>query len=313
MTNVYLPLFVLDPHAEPPFAKCRKLASWNTKFRQSLDGTPDESPATCDMSLASIAAVAGWPDQEIVNLLVANRREKCADPMEEDYYVRIIVQARAPITQAAAQERFEERRVEANDGDDRAERLADLSTLLGLEPGYQILDLVKHVGDPPEYWMETSGGSITLGPVHNIINQAKFIDAVAAVTSIVFVRVPGPAWARRAAGILLCCREVDLGEGSHPGREMAHWLETYLDTQTILEDQNVAAQQGLPFRKDGAVMFALDGFKQYLRFSVGEQLSSHRLGQRLRLCGIEPLVIKVIIKGAATSRNYWRVDNQSPI
>jgi hypothetical protein len=233
---------------------------------------------------------------------------------EEDYYVRIITQARAPGEQARVQERFEERRFNAHYRKDRAEMLADVCTMIGLGPDDpQILDLVKYAGDPPEYWMDTSGGSITLGPVHNIINQTKFIERVAAATSIVFVRVPGPAWARRAAGILLCCREVDLGEGSHPGREMAHWLETYLDTQTILEDQNVAAQQGLPFRKDGAVMFALDGFKQYLRFSVGEQLSSHRLGQRLRLCGIEPSVIKVIIKGAPTSRNYWRVDNQSPI
>jgi hypothetical protein len=86
---------------------------------------------------------------------------------------------------------------------------------------------------------------------------------------------------------------------------MAHWVETYLDTQTILEDQHIAANQGLPFRKDGAVLFSLSGFRQYLRFSMGESLSSHRLGQRLRLCGVTPTVVWVIIKGKETSRNYW--------
>ena len=86
---------------------------------------------------------------------------------------------------------------------------------------------------------------------------------------------------------------------------MAHWVETYLDSQTVLEDQGIAAEQGLPFRKDGAVMFSLSGFRQYLRFSLGEQLSSHKLGQRLRLCGIEPTVVRVVVKGNETSRNYW--------
>jgi hypothetical protein len=94
---------------------------------------------------------------------------------------------------------------------------------------------------------------------------------------------------------------------SHPGNEMGHWVETYLDSQTILDDKNIAAEQGLPFRReDGAVLFALNGFKQYLRFSVGEQLSSIKLGQRLRLCSIEPIVVAVAIHGVETSRNYWK-------
>ena len=294
---------ILDPDAEPPWEKREALRDNDRKFKKSTDhdrsDLVDQSASSYDMSLASIAVTAGWTDQENVNLLIYHRRKNGDDlKLREDYYARTIAKARGPGEQAAAQERLEE-----------GGSLADLSILLGVE----IIDLIKHMGDPPEYWMETTLGSITLGPVHNISNQTKFIDAVATVTSIVFVRIPAAAWARRAASILACCREVELGEASHPGSEMAHWVETYLDTQTILEDPNVAAEQGLPFRRDGVVLFSLSGFRQYLRFGVGEQLSSHKLGQRLRLCGIEPSVIKVIIKGAATSRNYWRVDNQFPI
>ena len=161
------------------------------------------------------------------------------------------------------------------------------------------------MGDPPEYWMETSEGSITLGTISNIVDQSRFRNAVAATTGRVLARCKEPTWARRAEAILTCCREVELGEASHPGSEMGHWVTTYLDSQTILNDQGIAAEQGLPFHKDGAVMFALSGLRQHLRFSVGEQLSSHKLGQRLRLCGIEPSVIRVVIKGKETSRNYW--------
>ena len=302
MTIAELPLFVLDPHAEPPFAKCRKLESSHTTFRKSLDGTTDESPPERDMSLASIAAGKGWSDQEIVNLLVALRRDKGADPLEKDYYARIIVQARAPIAQARAQERFA-----TNDGEDRAEKLADLSTLLGLSPGAQILDLVKYVGDPPEFWMETSGGSITLGIIDNIVSQTRFINAVAATTKQVLVRCTLAAWRRRAKAILSCCRDVELGDASHPAIETAKWLESYLDSQTILDDKNVACEQRLPFRReDGAILFPLDGFRQYLRFSMGERLSSHKLGQRLRLCGVTPTHVNVDLKkGGRSTRAYW--------
>jgi len=285
----------LDTSAEPPWEQFRALRDNDPKFKRSLErrrsDLSDQSASSYDMSLASIAVVAGWSDQEIVNLLIFSRRSNGDDlKLREDYYIRTISKARGPVEQAEAQERLEE-----------GGSLSDLSILLGVE----IIDLVKHLGDPPEYWMETTDGSITLGTINNIVDQGRFRNAVAATTGRVLVRCKEAAWARRAESILSCCREVELGEASHPGSEMAHWVETYLDSQTVLEDQGIAAEQGLPFRKDGAVMFSLSGFRQYLRFSLGEQLSSHRLGQRLRLCGIEPTVVRAVVRGTETSRNYW--------
>jgi len=286
---------ILDPAASPPWEKLMALRDNDRKFKRSLDRDRpdliDQSASSYDMSLASIAAVAGWNDQDIANLLIYSRRNNGDDlKLREDYYTRTIARARGPAEQAAAQERL-----------DGGGSLADLSILIGVE----IIDLVKHMGDPPEFWMETAYGSITLGTVNNISNQTRFIDAVAAMTSVVLVKIPAAAWARRAASILACCREVELGEASHPGNEMRHMVTTYLDSQTILDDQGIAAEQALPFRKDGLVMFSLSGLRQYLRFSMGEQLSSHKLGQRLRLCGIEPSVIRVVIKGKESTRNYW--------
>jgi len=264
---------------------------------------PDQLPISYDMALASILAAEEWSDQDIVDVLIYNRRCSNEGPLQPraawgDYYSWILARVRNPVEQAKAQERLLM----------GGRALSDLSALLGDPIGgdrIEILDLVKHLGDPPDFWMETSAGSITLGAVHNILDQGRFLAAVAASTKLVLETCKKKAWAFRAQAILLCCREVELGEASHPGSEMAHWVETYLETQTILNDQNIAAEQGLPFRKDGAVMFPLSGLRQHLRFSVGEQLSTHKMGQRLRLCGIEPTVIRACIKGKDTSRNYW--------
>jgi hypothetical protein len=304
LPDVKIGSLILDPDAEPPLGKLLALQDNDAKFSRSMrrdrPDLADQSPSSYDMSLASIAATAGWSDQEIANLLIFSRRENGDDlKLREDYYARTIARAKGPAEQAEATERLKE----------GGRSLTDLSALLGNGidgDRIEILDLVMHVGDPPEFWMQTSAGDITLGTVNNITDQGRFLTAIAAATQLVLAPCKKIAWAFRAQAILRCCRHVELGEASHPGSEMAHWVETYLDTQTILEDQNVAAEQGLPFRKDGVIMFPLSGFRQYLRFSVGENLSSHKLGQRLRLCGIEPTVIRVIIKGKETSRNHWR-------
>ena len=303
MTIAELLPFVLDPHAEPPFTKCRQLVSSHTTFRKSLEGITDESPGEREKSLASITVMEGWSDQEIVNLLVADRRAKGADPMEEDYYTRIIVQARAPIVQARAQARFE-----ANDGKDRAEKLADLSTMLGLGPDdHQIVDLVKHAGDPPDYWMDTSGGSITLGRSETILTQRLFRNAVAATTGQVLPTCKAVEWLGRAQAIYACCRDVDMLDASHPALEVAQWLEDYLDKQTILDDPDVACFQRLPFRReDGAVLFILDSFRQYVHFGMGEQLSNRKLAHWLALGGVTPTHVNYDRPNVGRStRNYW--------
>jgi hypothetical protein len=118
-----------------------------------------------------------------------------------------------------------------------------------------------------------------------------------------------PAQALRLGVVDRLFSRVGAGDDLARGRStfMAEMVETYLTGQTILDDQNVAAEQGFPFRRDGAVLFPLGEFRQYLRFAKSETMSAHKLGQRLRLCGIEPVVIKAVIEGRETSRNYWRM------
>jgi len=185
----------LDADTEPPWKKLLALQDNDAKFKRSLgrnrSDLPDQSASSYDLSLASIAVTAGWTDQEIANLLIYNRQEHGDDLKLEhtgfgghdSYYAGTIAKARGPAEQAEAQERLEE-----------GASLADLSILLGVE----IIDLVKHIGDPPEYWMETRDGSITLGGINNIIDQGRFRNAVAATTGRVLIKCREALWGKRA-------------------------------------------------------------------------------------------------------------------
>jgi hypothetical protein len=275
---------------DPKFNK-----SWGRRRPDLLD----QSASSYDMSLASIAVMAGWSDQEIVNLIIASRRNNRDDlKLREDYYARTIAKARGPAEQVQIQQEL----------DQVAESFTENPTLAGMSEvlGVQITDLVKELGDPPEYWLGTATGNITLGNVDNILDQRRFRAAIAAATGVVLHQIKRLDWENRSRAILACCRDFDLNEISDQINETCHWIEDYLGNQTILDDPNIAAQQGLPFRKDGVIFFTLGGFKNHLRFSVGEPLSSKKLGTRFRLSDVNSERVYYPTKeGPQTSRNYW--------
>ena len=89
----------LRPDAMPPLEKFEALAAVSVKFMQSWlhcrKDMLDQSASAYDLSLASFAVQAEWGDQEIVNLLIAHRRERGEDlKLREDYYQRTIGRAR---------------------------------------------------------------------------------------------------------------------------------------------------------------------------------------------------------------------------
>ena len=68
----------LDPEAAPSIVKLDDLRKANPTFRMSWENDrkdmTDQSASTYDVSMATIALGAGWPDQEVVNLLICWRR-----------------------------------------------------------------------------------------------------------------------------------------------------------------------------------------------------------------------------------------------
>jgi putative DNA primase/helicase len=77
-------------------------ASW--KRERSEKDMPDQSASSYDLSLATLAAKAGWTDQEIADLMIASRA-KHGDDLKlwhETYYPNTIKEARTPSTKSHA-------------------------------------------------------------------------------------------------------------------------------------------------------------------------------------------------------------------
>lgn len=91
--------FALDRDAQPPFGRFAALCRASPLFAQlwRREITPkDRSQSGFDFRLATLAARAGWTDNEIVGLLIAHRRAGGGRPkLRPDYYAQTLTQARA--------------------------------------------------------------------------------------------------------------------------------------------------------------------------------------------------------------------------
>ena len=95
----------LDPEAAPSILKLDDLRKDNPKFRkrweQDRKDITDQSASAYDVSMATIALGAGWPDQEVVNLLICWRRKHGHDlKLREGYYEITLAKAKEPIVMA---------------------------------------------------------------------------------------------------------------------------------------------------------------------------------------------------------------------
>lgn len=99
----------LRPDAEPPALKLAEALSECPQFRQTWQrdrpDLPDQSQSGYDLSLATIAALRGWTDQEVADLVIAARRRHERNPakaLRPDYIRRTIARARAAATETPA-------------------------------------------------------------------------------------------------------------------------------------------------------------------------------------------------------------------
>lgn len=90
----------LDAQAEPPvekFSKAFESTLFTQTWHRQRDDLTDQSQSAYDLSLASIAALMGWSDQEMADLIIAARRhhnEKPEKALRTDYMARTIARAR---------------------------------------------------------------------------------------------------------------------------------------------------------------------------------------------------------------------------
>ena len=82
--------FTFDPNAAPHDARFRASYENSPRFAETWDGhrpdLKDSSDSGYDMALANEARAMGWSGQEMINLLIARRRQAGAKPKESSYY-----------------------------------------------------------------------------------------------------------------------------------------------------------------------------------------------------------------------------------
>jgi hypothetical protein len=123
---------VLSPDAEPPADKLRALSinvpKFGKTFKRKRSDLTDQSASGYDLSLANQAMEAEWTDQEIVDLLIAARRQAGDDLKLDrvDYYQRTLASAKASLArrEAEKQEHVAEHQIRQEREQRLQERLA---------------------------------------------------------------------------------------------------------------------------------------------------------------------------------------------
>ena len=182
-----------------------------------------------------------------------------------------------------------------------------LATLFGVD----IIRIIKYLGDPSVYCMETKQGKVTIGGIERIYSQPKFRQSVGEATRIVIPTVSGKVWDQRVQAILQACEEVEAGDVSHPMRETRRWVTEYLlEKPPREEDWERAAATKSPFVKQGITHLFIDGLRRWLECTVGLLLDDHKIGRRLREIRMDPRQVNVHVGGKRTTRTAWVVPEE---
>lgn len=310
---------VLDGQASPPFDKFMALCECEPKFRASWDRTrkdmTDTSPSAWDFSMSLFMAMAGWTDQEMVNTLIASRREHHDDMKLDrlDYFVDFTIpNAKKTANVSSADEELnaivvKARSVETLDPDDTEDVLRNLSTKWDIE----LIRIEKEMASPPAYHLVTGQGRIALGDVGGILNQSTFQKAVAAMCGVIIPTMKKNTWETKFAPLLLkACVPTDIGAEATDNGQVSAWLADYFDQRATVASRDEAFTTRQPYKHNNATYLFLSDFMTWLSTTHGYKTSSKDMGSKLRAYGCEHEVSAFTkADGSSTTRSVWRVPN----
>lgn len=163
---------MLRPEASPPAEKLAAALTESPRFaaafRGTLDDIADVSRSGQDLSLATIAALRGWSDQEIADAIVSARRASGDNPakaLRGDYIARTLALARAAAMERAADD------VDLSGFVGTTPREPDLAARLCTSPPWR--SVRQLMSDHPELRPSVIHGLLRAGETMNIIAPSK--------------------------------------------------------------------------------------------------------------------------------------------
>lgn len=311
----------LDAAASPPFEKFQAMCDAEPTFQKSWDRTrtirdmPDQSPSSYDLSLASLAVLGGWSDQEIADLIIASRRKHRDDlKLRLDYYRRTIAKAHESMDRVRGVEilddvadDFTEARAIGDDDSVRETRRAVLDSV-SKQLGVEIIRIIKFNSSPPSYRLVTPTGGVNVGSAQDMLSQNTMRAYIAAETAQLIPRFKTNEWDKLMKVVFQTAEEQDVGLESTEGGQIYVWLSDYIASRRPINDPDEAAVNQHPYIEDGQVHVFASQFRQWLWLNRGERVSTKDLGRMLRLFNCTPLTVKVHDDdGADTTRSVWRL------
>lgn len=163
---------ILRPDASPPAEKLAAALTesrrFTAAFRGTLDDIADVSRSGQDLSLATIAALRGWSDQEIADAIVSARRASGDNPakaLRGDYIARTLALARTAAMERATDD------VNLSGLVSSTPRESDLAERLCTSPPWR--SVRQLMSDHPDLRPSVIHGLLRAGETMNIIAPSK--------------------------------------------------------------------------------------------------------------------------------------------
>lgn len=294
----------LNLNAEPPFRKFRVLEANDSSFKALWKHTrkrgDDLSASGWDFALAKVAGEAGWSDQEIADLLVANWQEFGSDPKTVSYLQHTIARAKGiALVDEALPEMLEGVADAAEPADTRRARLSRLLEV-------NILRIIKYMSTRPTYLLKTDRGDISLGTVDDLIVLSKFRSAVAAVAGRYVPNFSAQRWVKIAQTLLDLCEEESV---TGDATELGHLIDRiliYLDLNHPREQDVLHALMGnLPFIYNGRTYISPTYFRDFLSNRFKENVTPRELAPLMSRIDATHHSLSARGNGKIYNRKFW--------
>ena len=303
--------------------KVMALCMADTKFAETWEGErqdmKDQSPSAYDLSLANqmVAASAladdgsGFEDQEIVDTLIAWRRERGHSPkLRVDYYQRTLMRARSgqsrtqAIQQVMSPQELPPASPEQSTPSEREAMIHSISQVLRVN----IVDIERIGRDPAVYTITLGDGiKVQIGSGHKAVKQDHWRGILAGECKVFLEPMKPDVWG------VLCERIMQASKDHTEGAETTldrfrelisdYWLDYGQDEDTRAEAQ----RRGRPYSDTGWIYMNGKDLKQWAMRTTGERYDIEALHAQFHGVGFERCKVSYrTIGGASTSRSYWR-------
>lgn len=204
---------------------------------------------------------------------------------------------------------LERRRAEnrLRDSRDPAVLLPAITGELALEA--KLLRVVKTDAEPVVFRVETTAGTVRLGPTTRWATRPGDFRAAFLAVGEVVPRLTRDRFDELCGMIARAAVVEDLGAEATDAGLGGSWIAGYLKARPPAEDvdEALAADNDWPFRHRGVVHVVGESVKRWLLLQQGERASFARLGTVLRAAGCEPVRLDVVRDGHRVQVRAWTV------